>query len=242
MKRKKASDLMFSRHKKRVAQAEGREIEDEGEGLFGEDDEDEEEDEGYAVPLYIPMTLIIIILVLLTYIVAKNLDIGPKTMLKPDTGEKTVTETAAKGESLELDTRLMEQKEEPQGALTARNVFFAGIEDSVFYGEGRIALDNLAENEDFLMRYEVYDTGSDELIFETGLIPSGERVYFDPYSVLKPGIYRLRFTAVPYMEQNGGYLALTNGSNEVTIELKARSGMGTPDQQEGEVYEENEEN
>ena len=190
-----------------------------------EDDEEDEESESIFRSVYFPMTLLVVIAALAAFIVAKNLDWGARRSYKADSGQEMFTTTAAAGgQKLELDTRAMQQDSDVQEEVTSRNVFFAGIEDSVLYGEGRIALDNLPENEDFLMRYEVYDTESDERVFETGLIPSGERVYFDPYSVLEPGIYHLMFQAVPYLERNGEYLALTSGSNEVTIELKNGEG------------------
>ncbi|HAG69822.1 MAG TPA: hypothetical protein DCL38_07605 [Lachnospiraceae bacterium] len=205
-------------------------------GLFGEgrryeedlrDEEDrdlsddDDDDEGCSsVVLLILLILGVIVLSAVMFIAGRYLDIGYESVLKPETEERVLMDTAAMGEKFMPDSRAVLQSEEVKKEATARNVYFAGIEDSVLYGEGRIALDNLAENEDFLMRYEVYDTEGGEMVFETGMIESGERVYFDPYSVLEPGVYRLRFTAIPYMEQNGSYLALTNGSNEVTIELK----------------------
>ena len=135
-------------------------------------------------------------------------------------GQVEMNRTEVSAEDLSLDANLLSQDTAQDRSLSARNVYFAGIEDSVFYGVGKIALDNLKENGDFLMRYEVYDKDSDMKLFETGLIPSGQRVFFDPYSVLKPGTYHLMFVAIPYMEQNGEILALTNGGNEVTIVLK----------------------
>ena len=169
--------------------------------------------------------LVLMMIVLFALLVTLGVRIAGRLSERSDKAEPSIqqvemTQKAVSGEEMVLDSNLLPQEAEESGGLSARNVYFAGIEDSVFFGEGRIALDNLAENKDFLMRYEVYDKDFDKKIFETGLIPSGQRVFFDPYSVLKAGTYHLMFVAIPYMEQNGEYLALTTGGNEVTIELK----------------------
>ena len=241
-------ELIFGRGRRDEKAGRRKEDEEEykeGEGLpepYEEEDEDDyREYDSCRDGFFLPMILSLCVLAVVVCVATVGIFPDRKSDEKQGDMSQTEIMAAASGENLMMDTRHVLQEEKPKEELSARNVYFAGIEDSVFYGEGRIALDNLEENEDFLMRYEVYDEESGKLIFETGLIPSGERVYFEPYSVLKPGVYQLRFTAVPYMEQNGGYLALTSGSNEVTIELKERSADRAQDQQKGEVYEENEE-
>ena len=120
-----------------------------------------------------------------------------------------------------VDTReTSEEIENPMADLASRNVYFAGIEDAVFAGSGQIALENLPENEDFFMRYQVVNDDTGETVFETDLITSGNRIYFDPYSELKPGIYHLSFVETPYALINGEYIELTGASNPVTITLQ----------------------
>ena len=123
--------------------------------------------------------------------------------------------------NLTVDTRQTEEKrDDPMKDIASRNVFFAGIEDAAFAGNGQIALENLPENKDFLMKYEIVNRDTGELVFKTVLITSGNRIYFDPYSVLRPGIYHLSFVETPYALIIGEYIELTGASNTVTIELQ----------------------
>ncbi len=70
------------------------------------------------------------------------------------------------------------------------------------------------------MKYIVKDADTDKTIFETDLIPSGERVYFDPSEVLAPGEYNIAFIEQPYMPGADGFIPLTVGRNVVKITVK----------------------
>ena len=83
-----------------------------------------------------------------------------------------------------------------------------------------VQLDNREENIDFLLRYEIYDTGTGELVFETDLIPSGQHIDWVPGETLEPGEYTLNFLQIPYYpDPSGEYVALTQGSNQVNLAI-----------------------
>lgn len=150
-------------------------------------------------------------------------DSGAEGLAESDSGNddgKAVSTEKEMKEALFIDERATEAVFSSGEGISGRNVYFAGIEDAVLYGEGRIALENLKENEDFLMRYRITEKESGKEVFSTGLIPSGQRVYFEPYEVLGPGVYSLLFEEVPYAVINEEYVALTSGSNEVRLELR----------------------
>ncbi len=118
-----------------------------------------------------------------------------------------------------LDTRSTTDQAKKNSPLASRSVYFAGIEDAALAKDSQIALDNLPENEDFLLKYEITDTATGELVFETDLIPSGERVLWTPGETLAPGTYKLSFLEKPFYkdEKTGEYTPLTSGNNVVTI-------------------------
>ncbi len=96
----------------------------------------------------------------------------------------------------------------------------SGIEDTVIGPETVVQLDNREENIDFLLRYEIYDTGTGELVFETDLIPSGQHIDWVPGETLEPGEYTLNFLQIPYYpDPSGEYVALTQGSNQVNLAI-----------------------
>ncbi len=123
------------------------------------------------------------------------------------------------GQTLILDDRAQEKSEaveQSQNPLADRNVFFAGYSDATIHRKSTVALENLPENEDFLIRYIITDLNTGEVVFETNLIQSGQCVIWTPGETLKPGVYDLQFLAVPYyMEAEDSFITLTSGSNEV---------------------------
>lgn len=134
--------------------------------------------------------------------------------------ETPVTGTpAAKG--LVVDTRATDARTEEPGAdpLAGRNVYFSGIEDAAISRETVVQLDNREENLDFLLRYEVYD-GDGNLVFETGLIPSGQHVDWVPGETLGAGEHTLDFLQIPYHVSGDGELTgLTQGSCRATLAI-----------------------
>lgn len=122
--------------------------------------------------------------------------------------------------NLTIDTRSNSEKKEMKNELSGRNVYFAGLEDCTLDSNGEIYLENLPENEDFLIKYTVTIADTNETIFETDLIPSGQHVAWVPSENLTPGIYHLAILQVPYYQMaNGSYTPLTSGNNIITVEL-----------------------
>ena len=117
-----------------------------------------------------------------------------------------------------IDTRLEEQ---PVNPLAGRNVSFVGINDATLE-EGRpIVLENLPENEDFLLKYKVTDMDTGKVIFETEMIPSGKKIAWIPSDSLEKGVHHISFLQTPfYMDDSGTYIPLTAGNNEVTITIQ----------------------
>ncbi len=120
------------------------------------------------------------------------------------------------------DTRASDARTEEPGAdpLAGRNVYFSGIGDTAISREAVVRLDNREENLDFLLRYEVYD-GDGELVFETGLIPSGQHVDWVPGETLGAGEHTLSFLQIPYYVDEAGELTgLTQGSCQATLAIQ----------------------
>jgi len=121
--------------------------------------------------------------------------------------------------NMSVDTRATSEEVEKEGDdLSGRNIFFAGIEDCEIRKGNLVSLENLKENEDFLMKYTLLDE-EECLMFETDLIPSGQRVYWDPTVNLKAGEHKVTFIEQPFMESDGEYIPLTSGRNIVSITI-----------------------
>lgn len=85
--------------------------------------------------------------------------------------------------------------------LADRQVYFAGYDDFTVGPDNCIYLENLPENEDIFIAYEIYI--GDELIHKTGLIPSGQYSEWIPADTMKPGEYDISIKNVPYYSYNG---------------------------------------
>ena len=125
--------------------------------------------------------------------------------------------------SLMVDTR----SEKGKGAggsladlLADRQVYFAGIENATISQDTVIYLENMEENDDILMQYEITDKETDEVLETTGLIPAGEQVAWTPGEKLKAGTYTLIFHEKPFYPYDGDYAALTQGNNEVVFTIQ----------------------
>ena len=136
--------------------------------------------------------------------------------------ERMEAETVSSRGGMTVDARATDGpgKEAPPNPLADRSIYFSGIEDTVIGPETVVQLDNREENIDFLLRYEIYDTGTGELVFETDLIPSGQHIDWVPGETLEPGEYTLNFLQIPYYpDPSGEYVALTQGSNQVNLAI-----------------------
>ena len=144
------------------------------------------------------------------------------TVFCPELVKRREPETAVSQGGMVVDTRSTGEKngETAGNPLAGRSVYFSGIEDAAISREAAVRLDNREENLDFLLRYEIYDDGTGEMVFETGLIPSGQYVEWVPGETLEPGEYTLNFLQIPYYpEATGKYVGLTQGSNQVTLAI-----------------------
>ncbi len=132
----------------------------------------------------------------------------------------------SKGGNLVIDTRSSAEGTEKSSlaeALEDRQVYFAGIEDCVISGNTDIYLENVSENEDILMKYDIVDKDTGNVLESTDLIPSGEHVAWNAGSVLSEGEHTLIFRQSPYFpwdEAESGYVPLTQANNEVIVTIK----------------------
>lgn len=115
-------------------------------------------------------------------------------------------------------------------ALSGRQVYFAGFEDSVFGEKTKLELKNPEENEDFYMAYRVMDAVTGETYYESDLIASGRVVCWKPADVLAEGTYDLSIQMMPYYSPDGGetWTPLTSTSNNVTFKI-LHSNVGKED-------------
>ncbi len=122
-----------------------------------------------------------------------------------------------------MDERSINKKEAMstmQNPLAGRNVFFAGYADATLSKTSTVALENLPENENFLLKYIIIDTTKDTIVFETNLIPSGQCIVWTPGESLEVGTYELQFLAIPYYcDENDNFQQLTSGCNEVCYQI-----------------------
>ena len=116
------------------------------------------------------------------------------------------------GGSVRAETGTGETGENGDNPLSGRNIYFSGMEDAVIGMDGIVCLENSVENGDFLMKYEVY---------ESGLIASGGSVDWMPGGSLGAGEHLLTFLQVPcYMDGEGNCISLTRGSCQAWLRIK----------------------
>lgn len=102
--------------------------------------------------------------------------------------------------------------EEANNKLASRYVYFSGFDNATVNADSKIKLNNLETNQDFLMQYQIYE--DDKLVYETGLIKSGNSVYWQIGDTLSVGEHNLTIKQNPYydVDGKGNYLPLTYGS------------------------------
>ena len=119
-------------------------------------------------------------------------------------------------DSGQKDMNAREEKDLPD--LSERFICFAGYEDCSVGAGDRMALVNLAENEDIYIAYTVYLADTGEAVFETDLIAPGDSVEWTVSEDLEPGEHRLSLYQVPYiLDNHGNFVELISASNEMTI-------------------------
>ena len=148
----------------------------------------------WAVTLIIAVVIVIAALVGLLVFKAVNPSLFEKQAEKIGLEIKTVEMSA--------DGNLTSQKEAVTNPLDGRQVYYAGLEDCVVNSDSVVYLENLKENDDIFMAYEISTNG--EKIYETGLIPSGNYSKWTPSEVLTPGTYELSIKNIPYYDLGDG--------------------------------------
>jgi len=137
---------------------------------------------------------------------------------------KKESEVISEGtQGMVIDSRSTSEKPaEVDNPLASRQIFFAGFDDIYASEESVVCLENLPENEDFFIRYEILEKSGDKenIVFETDLIPAGEHIEWIPSEFLEPGDYELTFVQTPFVEINGKWTELTTAGNDVKLSLK----------------------
>ena len=122
-----------------------------------------------------------------------------------------------------MDERSIDKKEAMstmQNPLAGRNVFFAGYADATLTKSTAVALENLPDNEDFLMKYTVVNTEDGTVAFETDLIRSGQCIVWIPGESLEPGTYQFQILQAPYYQSGEDeFIPLTAGTTDVCYEI-----------------------
>ena len=128
--------------------------------------------------------------------------------------------SSIKYQQMIVDTR-SEKNQDTDNPLKDRTVSFVGLNDAILQEGGVIVLENLPENKDFYMKYEVTDNNSNKVVFETDLIESGNHIDWVPSETMKKGEYHLSFLQIPFWKSpDGSFIPLTSGNNEITVTLQ----------------------
>lgn len=130
-----------------------------------------------------------------------------------------ITEKHSNGSVFIIDDRSVAKEDATQAIedkLNNRSVYFAGYVDAKITKTSTVALENLPENEDFFLKYTITDSVTNDVVFETDLIASGQCVVWTPGESLEEGTHELQFLASPYyQDENGIFVPLTAGSSTV---------------------------
>lgn len=161
-----------------------------------------------TVKKYLPYVIIAILLFLL---------IGFAVAYLKKPVEEPVSEVSP-GNVIMIDDRSQDKSEiVKKNPLAGRNVYFAGYVDATLNSESIVQLENLPDNQEFLLRYIILNKDTEEEVFSTDYIESGKCVIWNPYETLGTGTYHLKFIAKPcYVDVNGNSIDLTAGSTDVT--------------------------
>lgn len=99
--------------------------------------------------------------------------------------------------------------------LSDKYVSYAGIPDATISSESVVQLKNLEENDDIIMKFQVYE--GDKMLYETDYIPSGQYLNWEAGKELKNGAHNLSLVQTPMIEVDGEYIPLTSGTCEFTL-------------------------
>ena len=146
------------------------------------------------IVIVIVLLLVIIGLLFILFHKAKEYipaEVPNEEMIMANVGSDAATD-------ISIDNNLTDTR----GDLTNRMVYYAGLEDCTINSSSVVYLENLPENEDIYMSYEIWV--DDEIIHKTGLIPAGEFSKWTPSEDLTPGVYNLSIKNIPYYDAGDG--------------------------------------
>lgn len=84
---------------------------------------------------------------------------------------------------------------------------------------GVVKLENPSANGDVYLQYNVYNQSTGQLLYTTGLVPSGSYVGWVPGDILAAGTYSIHLEENPYVMQDGAYTMLTQGSADFVLTI-----------------------
>lgn len=97
-------------------------------------------------------------------------------------------------------------------------VTYAGITDATITDETVVQLENLKENGDIVMMFEVYENG--KLIHSTDYVESGKFLSWNAGKELSKGEHKLQLVQIPKIMVDDEYVPLTSGTCEFVLTKK----------------------
>jgi hypothetical protein len=179
--------------------------------------DNERENESGGLPKKFILTGIILLLILL---LLAGISVVLTVKLSRKLKNRDIQDTPA---NVVLDDRSTETGSKTSTAdLSSRMIYFPGMEDATVTDDTIVKLENPSENEDIYLKYDVYDSDTGDLLFSTGLIPSGSYIGWTPGETMEPGEYHIVLNETPYimLEGDTDYTQLTQGNNEFNLTLK----------------------
>lgn len=161
-------------------------------------------------------SIVAAMLVLILLIVFASKFLKPKINTPTDTNA-ILTSNGFLTEGMKVDNGATEKAKSAASTLAGRQVYYAGLEDCTVNQNTVVYLENLEDNIDIYMTYEITVDGN--VIFQTDLIPPGEYVEWTPAEILEAGkTYAVYLKETPYYEEKEGeFLPLTSPINMVNI-------------------------
>ena len=94
-------------------------------------------------------------------------------------------------------------------------VTYAGITDATISEDTVVQLENLEENGDIVMMFEIYENG--KLIHSTDYVESGKYLSWNAGKELSVGDHNLQLVQIPKIMVNDEYVPLTSGTCEFVL-------------------------
>ena len=119
-------------------------------------------------------------------------------VIEKEAPDEIIQISAYNTDAISIDENLTNVNDNP---LADRQVYYAGFDDFAVKKGNIVFLENLKENDDIFMSYEIYI--GDKLVHKTGLIPSGQYSEWLPADEITPGEYDIAIKNIPYYSYNG---------------------------------------